>query len=110
MSCSNWSKRSKPKAALNYNKGYIIDETVLMANYGAGGQLGTTPDLIGNKTPVLEVQGDRTRRVKVGAPVLLAAVATDDGKPRPRAMSPVVGASRTLPESATGLRSFFSSH
>ena len=83
---------------------YIIDDTVLMANYGAGGQLGTTPDLIGNKTPVLEVQGDRTRRVKVGEPVLLAAVATDDGKPRPRAMPPVVGASRTLPDSATGLR------
>ena len=83
---------------------YVIDETVLMANYGAGGQLGTTPDLIGNKTPVLEVQGERTRHAKVGEPVLLSAVAKDDGKPRPRAMPAVVGASRTLPDSATGLR------
>jgi hypothetical protein len=83
---------------------YVVDSTVMMANFGAGGQLGTTPDLVGNKTPLLEIRGDRTRRVKVGEPVLLTAVATDDGKPRVRTMAAIPGVNRTLPNSATGLR------
>jgi hypothetical protein len=83
---------------------YVIDDVVIMANVGAGGQLGTTPDLIGNKRPVLALESDRTRTVKVGEPLLLTAVATDDGKPRTRAIVAGVGSNRTLPNSATGLR------
>jgi hypothetical protein len=83
---------------------YVIDETVLHANTGAGGQLGTSPDLAGNKAPTLEVKGEKTRRVKVGDPVQLTAIATDDGKPKPRPMMATVGATRTLPNSANGLR------
>ena len=83
---------------------YVVDSTVIMANYGAGGQLGTTPDLAGNVAPVLELMGEPERRVRAGEAVELTAVATDDGKPRTRAMPPVVGASRMLPMSATGLR------
>jgi hypothetical protein len=83
---------------------YVIDDVVIMANVGAGGQLGTTPDLIGNKPPVLALDGERKRAVKVGEPVVLTAVATDDGKPRTRAIVAGVGANRTLPNSATGLR------
>jgi hypothetical protein len=42
--------------------------------------------------------------VKVGQPVSLTAIATDDGKPRVRTMAAAVGGNRTLPNSATGLR------
>jgi hypothetical protein len=102
-----WTLTSNGKTEKAYGTlkpDYIVDSTVMMANFGAGGQLGTTPDLAGNKTPVLDLQGERTRRVKVGEPVALTAIATDDGKPRVRAMAPVVGASRMLPNSANGLR------
>lgn len=32
---------------------YIVNDTVRHANLGAGGQLGTSPDLAGNKPPTL---------------------------------------------------------
>ena len=83
---------------------YVIDDTVVMANVGAGGQLGTTPDLAGNKRPRLELSGEKSRSAKVGEPITFTAVATDDGKPRVRPMAAVVGGNRTLPNSATGLR------
>lgn len=83
---------------------YMVDSVVMMANFGAGGQTGTTPDLDGNTAPVLRVDGDRARRVKAGQPLALAAVATDDGKPRVRPMPPIVGANRMLPNSSNGLR------
>jgi hypothetical protein len=81
---------------------YVVNATVMAANFGAGGQTGTMPDLAGNVAPVLKVEGERTRRVKVGEPVSLIAVATDDGKPRIRQMQAFGG--RTVPNSATGLR------
>jgi hypothetical protein len=54
--------------------------------------------------PVLEVEGERTRRAKVGETISLTAVATDDGKPRVRPMQAFLGGNRTVPNSATGLR------
>ena len=61
---------------------YAVDETVMMANFGAGGQTGFAPDMTGNKPPKLTVEGEKKRTAKVGEPVTLSAVATDDGKPR----------------------------
>jgi hypothetical protein len=84
---------------------YAVDETVMMANFGAGGQTGFVPDMMGNKAPELKVEGEKKRTAKVGEPVTLSAVATDDGKPKARPM-PVflVGQSHFLPNAATGLR------
>ena len=42
--------------------------------------------------------------MKVGEPIVLTAVATDDGKPRTRPMLALLGGLRTVPNSATGLR------
>jgi len=81
---------------------YVVNATVMAANFGAGGQTGTMPDLAGNVAPVLKVEGERARRVKVGEPVSLTAIATDDGKPRTRMMQSF--GMRTVPNSATGLR------
>ena len=84
---------------------YAVDETVMMANFGAGGQTGFTPDLTGNTPPVLKVEGEKKRTAKVGEQVTLSAVATDDGKPKTRSMPAfLVGQSHFLPNAATGLR------
>ena len=84
---------------------YAVDETVMMANFGAGGQTGFVPDMAGNKPPELKVEGERKRTAKVGEPVTLSAVATDDGKPKTRPMPAfLVGQSHFLPNAATGLR------
>jgi hypothetical protein len=84
---------------------YAVDETVMMANFGAGGQTGFVPDMMGNRPPELKVDGERKRTAKVGEPVTLSAVATDDGKPKPRPMPAfLVGQSHFLPNAATGLR------
>ncbi len=84
---------------------YAVDETVMMANFGAGGQAGYMPDMAGNTPPVLKLEGETRRSVKVGEPVTLSAVATDDGKPRARPMpASLVGQSHYTPNSATGLR------
>ena len=32
---------------------YVLDDTVIMSNIGAGGALSTSPDMVGNKPPVL---------------------------------------------------------
>src|SRR5205823_1330453 len=38
-----------------------------------------------NKAPVLTIEGDKHRSVKVGEPLTLVAAVTDDGLPKPRA-------------------------
>ena len=65
---------------------YFINDLVIQANYGAGGAAGTTPELPDNQAPTLEVEGAAERTVRVGEPVTLAAVSTDDGRPRARSM------------------------
>ncbi len=69
---------------------YFIDDLVIQANYGAGGAAATTPELVDNQAPTLEVdvEGADTHTARVGEPVTLTAVSTDDGKPRARSMRP----------------------
>jgi hypothetical protein len=102
-----WTLTSNGKTEKAYGTlkpDYVVNATVMAANFGAGGQTGTVPDLVGNVGPVLEVEGERTRRAKVGETISLTAVATDDGKPRVRPMQAFLGGNRTVPNSATGLR------
>jgi hypothetical protein len=87
---------------------YFIDDVVIMNNNGAGGAGGGSPDTIGNKAPVLKVEGDKNRRVTVGQPITLTAFASDDGKPKPRPMPPPLSraaqSARGTPNTANGLR------
>jgi len=85
---------------------YFIDDDVIMANNGAAGMGGTDSSLIGNKPPALTIDGDKRRTLKAGESVALAAVATDDGIPKPRGMPRLNPgfASRFTVDSATGLR------
>lgn len=84
---------------------YMVDETVMMANFGAGGQTGFHPDMIGNMAPELMLETPPTMTVSAGEPVTLSAVAADDGKPAPRSIPvALIGTSHFVPNSATGLR------
>lgn len=102
-----WTLTTRGKAERAYatlKPDYVLDDTVVMSNLGAGGALSATPDMIGNKAPVLEVDGGKTRSTRVGEPITLVAIATDDGKPNPRRMPAALGGNYILPNSANGLR------
>ena len=93
------------KAFATLRPQYAVDETVMTANFGGGGQTGGRPDLVGNVTPTLTFEGPRTIAATVGEPVALSALAIDDGKPTRRPMpASLVGQSHFVPNSATGLR------
>ena len=102
------SKGRTEKAYGSLKRDYVLDDTSIMSNIGTGGGLSTSPDMIGNKAPTLQVEGSKNRTAKVGEPVAFAAVVADDGKPNRKDMPAILGGSYTLPQSATGLRlSFF---
>ena len=106
-----WTLTSKGRTEKAYGtlkNDYVLDDTVIMSNIGAGGALSTTPDMVGNKPPVLEIAGPKQLKARVGEPVALAAIATDDGKPNKRNMPSMLGGNYMLPQTANGLRlSFF---
>ena len=84
---------------------YVVDETVMQANFGAGGNLGFLPDMLGNVAPTVTVEGEKMLRVSAGEPVTLSVVVTDDGKPAPRPLRAFgIGQGTFLPSVATGLR------
>ena len=84
---------------------YMVDETVMMANFGAGGPTGFVPQMMDNKAPVLTVEGEKALHVSAGEPVALSAVVQYDGNFGPRPMpAALVGSSHFVPNSATGLR------
>ena len=68
---------------------YFIDDNIIMANNGAAGMGGADPALNGNKAPTLTIDGPVQRSVRVGEPIVLMAVATDDRIPRNKPMPPV---------------------
>ena len=79
---------------------YFLDDTVIQNNKGAGGGAGGQYNLTGNIPPALRVEGAPRRAVAVGEPLELAAVATDDGMPRPRML---LSPRRVTPDSTSGL-------
>jgi hypothetical protein len=83
---------------------YAVDDVVMMANFGAGGRSGFNPATVGNQAPHMTLESERMLHARVGQPVTLSAVATDDDKPRRARLSYRVGDSHEVPNSATGLR------
>ena len=98
-----WTLTSNGKTERAYatrKPDYIIDNSIIAANNGeASGRQDNSP-------PVLKVEGEQVRHVKVGDAVTLTAVATDDGIPaaRPMPPPPLDQISAIVPFSATGLR------
>ena len=63
--------------------GYITDPELQQFDVGDFGH--NNKRLRANKAPKVSVEGDRHRTVKVGEPLTLTALASDDGIPKPRA-------------------------
>jgi hypothetical protein len=59
-----------------------LDALQKASDTGALPGMGSSPELRGNKPPVLAIEGTRSRTVKVGQPLVLVAKVTDDGIPK----------------------------
>ena len=87
------------KAFATLRPDYMMNRGVFEANNGLA-QSG--PE---NVPPTLTVDGERHRRVKVGTPVTLTAVVSDDGRPAARPMPPpTIKSNGIIPQAAMGLR------
>jgi len=72
------------KAYATLRQDYFVDDLVQASEQGALGAGTSNPSIRANKAPVLKVDGDAQRSVRVGEPLTLVAWASDDGVPRPR--------------------------
>jgi hypothetical protein len=78
------TKGRSEKAYATLRQDYFIDDVVMASETGALGAGTSSPEVRANKRPVLKLEGEKTRTVKVGEPVELVAWVTDDGVPKPR--------------------------
>ncbi len=93
-----WSLTTKGKAEKAYASlrlDYSIDGVVRASETGALGAGSSSPEVRSNKAPFVEMQGKKLVEAKVGAPVMLTAVVSDDGIPRPRAIGAGAAVSNT---------------
>jgi hypothetical protein len=63
---------------------YKLDTVSKMSETGALGAGSSSPEIRANVAPVVKLEGPNTRTVKVGEPLSLVAIVTDDGVPRRR--------------------------
>jgi hypothetical protein len=59
-----------------------LDALQKASDTGALPGMGSSPELRSNRPPVLEIEGNKNRTVKVGQPLVLVAKVTDDGIPK----------------------------
>ena len=62
----------------------MIEDIDIMSETGALGAGTSNPEIRANKAPVITLEGSKTRSAKVGEPLSLTTVVTDDGVPRTR--------------------------
>lgn len=70
------------KAYASLREDYKVDDVVKASETGALGAGSSSPEIRANKPPVVKVQGNKTLTAKVGQPVSVAALVTDDGVPK----------------------------
>jgi hypothetical protein len=67
---------------------YKMDDVVRASETGALGAGSSSPEIRANKPPVVKVVGDRTLSAKVGVPLTLTSIVSDDGIPKRRESRP----------------------
>ena len=97
-----WTLTSQGKTQKAYGTlrlDLLIENVDIMSETGALGPGSSNPELRGDKAPVVKIEGGKTRTAKVGQPLALAALVTDDGIPKVRAFPPdrVRAAARQVP-------------
>jgi len=73
-------KTSKAYASLRAD--LELDALAKASDTGALPGMASSPELRGNKPPILAIEGSKTRTVKVGQPLLVVVNVTDDGIPK----------------------------
>ena len=82
-----WTLATQGKAQKAYGTlrpDLLIENVDIMSETGALGAGSSNPELRADRAPVVKIDGAKTRSVKVGQPLSLSAVVTDDGVPRIR--------------------------
>jgi len=79
------TKGKTEKAYASLRLDYQIDDVVRASETGALGAGASSPEIRSNKPPKVEVQGRKSLTAKVGEPISISAVVTDDGIPKRRA-------------------------
>jgi hypothetical protein len=104
------------KAYASLRGDYFVDNLIQASENGAIGGGITSPEILANTAPVLKVDGESRRTVRVGQPLPLVAWASDDGVPKPRQRGRLARGGEAppdplltppqlgTPDSATGLR------
>ena len=72
------------KAYASVRTDYKVDDVVKASETGALGAGSSSPEIRANKPPVVKVDGAKALTAKVGQPVSVAVVVTDDGIPKSR--------------------------
>jgi hypothetical protein len=88
------TKGKTEKAYATLRTDYKIDDVVKASETGALGAGTSSPEVRANKPPVVTIEGDVRRSAKVGQPLALVTLVTDDGVPKPRGGQPGAGAAR----------------
>ena len=83
------TKGNTQSAYATLRQDYFVDGLVQASEQGAIGAGASNPTVRANKAPELKLEGDTTRSVRVGEPVELIAVATDDGVPATLGQTPI---------------------
>ena len=79
---TTYGKTEKAYATLRTD--YKIDSMVRMSETGALGAGSSSPEVRTNTPPVVKVEGSKTITAKVGQPVTITTLVTDDGLPKRR--------------------------
>ena len=72
------------KAYASMRTDYKVDDVVKASETGALGAGSSSPEIRANKPPIVKVDGAKTLTAKVGQPVSVAIVVSDDGVPKTR--------------------------
>ena len=89
------------KAYASLRPDYIVDDVVKASETGALGAGTSSPEVRGNKPPVVKIDEVRSRSVKVGQPLTLVSEVKDDGIPKPRNLQRVAAAQARAAEQTT---------
>jgi hypothetical protein len=73
---------STEKAYASLRVDYKVDDVVKASETGALGAGSSSPEIRANQPPVVRVEGEKIRTVRVGEPLTITAVVTDDGVPK----------------------------
>ena len=79
---TTYGKTEKAYASLRTD--YKVDNTVKQSETGALGAGTSSPEVRANQPPVAKIQGSKKLTARVGEPLALTMLVTDDGIPKPR--------------------------